>query len=1063
MKTLKQDTAELPYDITFTVINNTVGDTRIIMNVQESLYSGDDAQLLAHGYEDILREFATTSDANVGENWRFRQPVLQRALTAGRGPSFNSTLSETLVHKFETLFPVITERVAVKDGNHTTMTYGELSRQINIIASELMRKGVKPTSRVAIFQHPTVQWVASVVATLKIGAVYVPLDAGTPVARLSLIVSDCQPAAILFHRPTLEMMERLETPANTTFINVSSLSGPPQEPVPVLAQPDAPAIILYTSGSTGAPKGVILRHASLKHEFDHCAATYGLGENDVVLQQSAWSFDVSVTQIFLALGVGARLQMVSHLMRADSHAIAELIRMEGVTATYATPTEYKSWLRREHQDLLRRSSWRLALVAGEAVMEPLLQLFRELERSSLRLFNVYGPTETTCGSTKTEMMYKTPGFYGDIPVGRASANECFYILDEKQNLQPSGQVGEVVIGGVGVALGYLNNDERTQAAFLPDPFANEEYLKRGWKTMYRTGDSGYLQHDGTLILKGRIGDDTEIKLNGVRVDLADIEQTILKAANGLLADAVGSLRSTVDETVKFVVVHVIFSSEDVLDKNLFLQNLQENLPLPRTIHPSAIIPVDTFPRTVAGKVNRRAVASLPIPRKLFPSTEVSVRSSKAEAAILSLWEMVIPEELVNLHHINADSDFFSIGGSSISLIELQHKMRKHLNVSIPLLKLFQTSTLRSMARLLGIEQSESNGQIDWTVETALQPGLEISAVPESTNPPATPPRVIVLTGATGFIGQHLLRALTDQEHVEKIICVAIRNLSNGKKAAFAQMDKVECYEGDLRLPRLGLTEEAASRILQTADSIIHNGADVSHLKTYNSLREANVASTRELTRMCLPRKIPLHYISTTGVTMYTTSETCAEVSVRESVPPGDGLYGYVASKWTSEVYLENFNARYGLPIYIHRPSSVIRPEEDMMGDNPVEDVVQNLLAYSQRIGAVPAAPGLRGTVDLVHPDTVTRKVVHAVTGHEPGPGTGAGVVYIHESGDLEVDFAQVGEYLVGKTGNDVKEVSTSEWISRAESVGLSSSMAAVFKGLGDAEQMNFPKLLRRED
>ena len=965
------------------------------------------------------------------------------------------------MHKFETLFPSIAQRVAVKDGDHISVTYGELSRQVDVIASELLRKGVEPASRVAIFQNPTVHWVASVLAILKIGAVYVPLDAGTPVARLSLIVSDCRPAAILVHGPTLGMTEKLGTPPNTTIIDVSSLSEPPNETVAIRAQPDAPAIILYTSGSTGTPKGVVLKHASLKHEFDHCAATYGLGEHDVVLQQSAWSFDVSVTQIFLALGVGARLHMVSHLMRADSRAIAELIKNEGVTATYATPTEYKSWLRREHQELLRTSSWRLSLVAGEAVTEPLLQLFREVDRPGLRLFNVYGPTETTCGSTKMELMYGTPGFYpGTIPVGQASANECFYILDEKQNLQPSGQTGEIAIGGVGVAMGYLNNDERTRASFLPDPFADEEYVKRGWKTMYRTGDVGYLQSDGTLVLKGRIGDDTEIKLNGVRVDLADAEQTILKAANGILADAVGSLRSSLDETVKFMVVHVVFSSENLsMDKNLFLQNLLEDLPLPRTMRPSAIIPIDSFPRTVAGKVDRRAIASLSIPRKLFARTEGPVLS-KAEAAIRSLWEMVIPEELVSLHHIDAGSDFFSIGGSSMLLIELQHKIREHLNVSVPLLKLFQASTLRSMAQLLGIEEElESNNQINWAAETALQPGLETSSAPQSANPPAAPPRVIVLTGATGFIGQYLLRALIDQEHVEKVICIATRNFSDERKALLSQLDKVECYEGDLRLPRLGLTEEEASRVFQTADSVIHNGADVSHLKTYSSLRLANVVSTQELVKLCLPRNIPLHYISTTGVTMYTTSETFAEVSARDSEPPTDGRYGYIASKWASEVYLEKANARCGLPVYIHRPSSVIRPESDMMGDNPAADVLQNMLAYSQRIHAVPAALGLRGFVDLVHPNTVASKAIRAVMGHEPGSGNG--VIYIHESGDLELDVTQIKDHLTRESGKDVEEVSLNDWIIRAKKTGLSSAMAAVFQGVGNSEQMNFPRLLRK--
>ncbi|RYP73786.1 hypothetical protein DL770_007712 [Monosporascus sp. CRB-9-2] len=1070
MKMMKQDMAELPYDITFTVINNTTGDTRILLNVQESLYTESDAQVLQYGYEDILREFANAPEKEVGNEWQFRPALLQKALTLGRGPSFDSTWPETLVHRFESFFPSVAHRVAVTDGAGASMTYPQLSSQMNAIASELVRQGVEPGSKVAVFQHPTVRWIPSLLAILRIGAVYVPLDVNTPVARLSLIVRDCQPAAILIHGPTIDEAEKLETQPDTPLIDVSSLEKPREETVPILAQPDAPAIILYTSGSTGTPKGVILRHSSLKHEFDHCAATYGLNENDVVLQQSAWSFDLSVTQIFLALGVGARLHTVSHLMRADSRAMAELIQSKGVTATYATPTEYKSWLRRENRELLRSSAWRLALVAGEPVTEPLLQLFRDVDRNGLRLFNVYGPTETTCGSTKMELSYHTPGFYqGTIPVGVASANERFYILDNGQNLQPVGQTGEIAIGGVGVAMGYLNMDERTQASFLPDTFATEEDCKRGWVTMYRTGDVGFLQHDGSLVLKGRIGDDTEIKLNGVRIDLKDVEKTILQASGGVLADAVASLRSTSEGAVKFMIVHVVFSTENLAeDKNQFLQTLLAELPLPRTMCPSALIPIDALPRTVAGKVDRRAISSIPIPRGLFHRVEQEAEEiagvlalSKTEKTLRGFWETVIPEELVGLHQIDASSDFFTIGGNSLLLIELQGRIRADLGVSIALPKLFQATTLRSMARLLpGTEDTEpeSDTRIDWATETALLPGLP--APQHMPNPPAALPRTVVLTGATGFLGQHLARSLVNQEHVEKVICIAVRNPTDqARQDLLSQLGpKAEYHEGDLSLPRLGLTEDAALRIFQNADAVIHNGADVSHLKTYTSLRAANLGATQELVRLCSPRRIPLHFVSTTGVAMYTPFDALAEVSVRDHAPPVDGQHGYVASKWASEVYLENAHAACGLPVHIHRPSSIVRPDADRTGENPAADVLQNMLDYSQRVRAVPAAPVLSGFVDLVQPDTVTDKVVGAVmSGSEEG-----GVVYVHESGDLELDVRHIRDYLTRVTGEDVQELPLDDWIGRAEEIGLSSAMAAVFRSsLGTGESMNLPRLLRR--
>lgn len=987
------------------------------------------------------------------------------------GATFNSSWPETLIHRFDSFFPAVGERVAVTDDAGGSITYAQLSAKTNAIASELLRQGVQPGSKVAVFQHPSIYWIPSLLAILRIGAVYVPLDVNTPVARLSLIVRDSQPSSILVHDLTKDDATKLEYQIGTSLVNVSVLEDLSEEEVPNLAQPDAPAIILYTSGSTGTPKGVILRHSSLKHEFDHCAVTYELNQNDVVLQQSAWSFDLSVTQIFLALGVGAQLHTVSHTLRADSHAMVELIKNRGVTATYATPTEYKSWLRRENQATLRSSFWRLALVAGEAVTQPLLQLFREVDRDGLRLFNVYGPTETTCGSTKMELSYREPGFYqGTIPVGVASANERFYILDASLNLQPVGQTGEIAIGGVGVAKGYLNMDERTQASFLQDPFATKDDLKRGWTTMYRTGDVGYLQPNGSLVLTGRIGDDTEIKLNGVRIDLKDVENTVMQASNGLLADAVASLRSTSDGSVKFMVVHVVFSSESLTGStSRFLKKLLAELPLARNMCPSALIPIDSLPRTVAGKVDRRGIASLPISQGLFhraehdvDSSEGSKRLSTAERTLQSYWETVIPEELVGLHDIEADSDFFTIGGNSLLLIELQGRIRADLGIFIALPKLFQATTLRSMARLLpGMDDTEPEleHQIDWVSEAALLPE-DIVSGREVAQAVANLPRTVVLTGATGFLGQYLIKSLVEDENIEKVFCIAVRNPKDqSRQDQLSQLGpKAEFYEGDLSSPRLGLTEESALRIFQSADAVIHNGADVSHLKTYPSLRAANLGATQELVRLCSPRQIPLHYVSTTGVAMYTPFKELAEVSVREHMPPSDGQHGYVASKWASEIYLENVHAESGLPIYIHRPSSIMRPEADRTGENPAADVLQNMLDYSRRVCAVPAALGLSGFVDLVRPETVTSGVVGAVMSGSKEDG----VVYIHESGDLELDVSQIREYLETETGESVDALALDEWIDRAEEIGLSPAMAAVFRSsLGSGEPMNLPKLLRR--
>jgi hybrid polyketide synthase/nonribosomal peptide synthetase ACE1 len=609
------------------------------------------------------------------------------------------------VHKLDALFPSIGDRVAVTDGINKPVTYKELSRQINSIASALLQEGVTTGSKVAVYQNPTIFWVASVVAILKIGAVYVPLDAATPPARLALMVQNCKPAAILINESTRETVMELEPQG--AVVDISNAVDVPAESLPATALADAPAMVLYTSGSTGTPKGVVLTHDSLRHEFEHCEAVYGLRPDDVVLQQSAWSFDLSITQLFLALTVGARLHVASHTLRADGRAMAELLRDQNVTTTYATPTEYKTWLRDAHVDIIQQSPWKLALVAGEAVTVPLLRRFRNLGRAdSLRLFNVYGPTETTCGSTKMQLDYADPDKYANaVPVGRASANESFYILDNNQSLQPLGLTGEVAIGGVGVAKGYLNNTEQTKASFVPDPFATADYTRRGWTTMYRTGDAGCLKEDGTLVLKGRLSGDTEVKLNGIRIDLRDVEQTVLKASEGQLADVAACVRTSLsasgDEeqaTSKYMVAYCVLSSEAVLgesyDAESILQRILERLPLSHAMRPSVLVPIDELPRTTAGKLDRRALQDLEIAHVRLDNvtgtktTALTATLSASEARLLKLWQCVLPEEVLRHVDIRSSSDFFTVGGTSILLVQLQQKIIERCHVSITLLGLF---------------------------------------------------------------------------------------------------------------------------------------------------------------------------------------------------------------------------------------------------------------------------------------------------------------------------------------------------------------------------------------
>ncbi|RAH76705.1 hypothetical protein BO86DRAFT_443060 [Aspergillus japonicus CBS 114.51] len=997
------------------------------------------------------------------------------------GPVFQPQWSRTLIHQFETQRHL--HKTALHIANASSWSYEELGQRVDRIARELISCGAQPGDNVAVLQDRTADSIASMLATMKIGAVYVPLDPNVSLARLAKIVRDCDPVALLADSKTVAEGGSLAQPSAAVIINVSELAAYSSgSSLTNNAEPDATALILYTSGTTGTPKGVALQHSSFCHEVEVSVSTYSLTQDDHILQQSAVSFDMSVLQVFLALAQGVTLCMTSAAMRADPSAISAFIAEAGVTFTCATPSEYQSWLQSGHRrESLRLSAWRTALTGGEPATTALLHSFRDLGRPRLRLYNGYGPTGTTCCSTKMELSYQNASLYAEcVPAGRPSVNEAIYIVDQAMRLQPVGQPGEILIGGVGVASGYVNNEELTTRGFVADVFASPKDRQQGWTTMYRTKDYGHLRPDGSLIIEGRVDADTEIKLHGVRTDLMDIERSILQAAEGTLCNVAISVRSAAEKT--FLVAHCAFSPtgyQSTAEQEQFLQALLPQLPLPQGMCPSAMVAIDQMPLTSAGKLDRRALSHLSLPASAESRHEATAIStlSDAETEMKGLWEEVIPEELWSHHRVDSQTDFFHVGGSSMLLVDLQARISNRIGTSIPLIRLFESSTLKGMALLIArtAPGDTTVGVLDWKTETSLTPDLAriVGPLLPSTPLPRCPPRVIALTGASGFLGQHLLRHLLAQQQpvVDQVICIAVRQLAD-RAHLFAGLDRqrVVCYEGDLAAPRLGLKEDDAQRIFGTADAVIHNGADVFHLKNYHTLKGANVQSTQELVRLCLPRGIPLHYISTAGVAMFTTREVFAEVSAGDAQPPSDGSDGYTATKWVSELYLEQASQTFQLPVWIHRPSSVVRQEragaaeaidqnQDNLDARPMFDLLQSLLRYSWHLRAVPVSTNLKGSLDLVSVQNVARGVVKAVVAQSIDQRR---VAYSHLTGDFDLPIDGLKEYLEGETGEAFAMLPIREWARRAEGAGLHRTVATVFSQVDElAMPLQFPRFAHK--
>jgi len=962
-------------------------------------------------------------------------------------------------------------------------TYEELEKRMDAIAQTLLLEGgVLPGDRVAIYEGSGCDWVASMLAVLKIGAVHVPLDPRARAARLAAVVADCQPAAVLVDGMQQSRCRDLLGASNTFVLDVASAPRAPLRPIQIVAAPDGPAIVLYTSGSTGTPKGVLLKHSNLRHEVEVSAQAFGLGSDAVILQQSSFSFDMSMLQMLLALSLGGTLCMVSEDMRGDPLAITGFMVEQHVSFTCATPSEYASWLRYGDQDRLRRSSWTAALSGGESVTDDLLSQFRTLDKHDLRLFNGYGPTETTCCSTKTELHYRDKSLYTDgIPVGRASPNESIYILDEQMRLLPIGLPGEIAIGGVGVAAGYLHHHDQvhTNPSFVHDKYASPDYEERGWTTMYRTRDRGRLLGDGSLLVEGRIEGDTEIKLRGMRVDLRDVERAVMAVAGGTIAEAVVSVPSTssADSDAQALVGHIVFApGRAPADQASYLRRLVDDLPLPAYMCPYALVPVNQLPKTSSSKLDRHAVRSLPI-----TLTQAGIQTcgpqSPMEARLKALWlEVLRLPGTIGAVDIHPESDFFHVGGTSMLLVEVQAKIRRQLGLLVPLIKLFHSSTLKSMARLLDQsspeegeeeedEDEDEEEEIDWDAETNPAPNAQYPVL-RNPVPAAAPPKVVVLTGASGNLGRHILQQLLETPEIVKIVCIAVRQLQQKLDAgSLPRADgRISYYEGDLRSPLLGLAPADCEAIFGEADALIHNGADVSHLKSYSTLRAANVASTGALAHLCAARRIPIHYVSSAQVATLRVRDVFGEGSARDAPPPVDGSDGYAASKWASERMLERMSDSVGLRVWIHRPSSIIMhagdPGEEK--DDAPADLIHAVLRYSRKLKAVPVSENLRGMLDFVSIENASAGIVSSVVSGEQRADRKALVHYVHHTGDLQIPLRGMKKYLEEKSGDMTKyvELPIGEWAAKAERAGLGSMEATVIGNVRNLGMLMFPKLVK---
>ncbi|WP_122869387.1 non-ribosomal peptide synthetase, partial [Pseudomonas viridiflava] len=569
------------------------------------------------------------------------------------------------------------DRVAAEHGQRS-MTYGELNGQANRLAHYLIEQGIAPDDHVAIVLPRSMELLIGQLAVSKCAATFVPLDVNAPAERQSYMLDDCQAVCVLT-RSTATIN------AATRRIDLDSLDlkGLPSHD-PELAQgSDTAAYVMYTSGSTGAPKGVRVPHRGIARlVLNNGYADFN--EHDRIAFASNPAFDASTMEVWGALLNGGQLCVVDHETLVDPVRFSALLIDTRISVLFITTALFNQYVQQIPQAL---QGLRLLLSGGERA-DPASYRALLSQAQGLRLFNGYGPTETTTFAAVCEVSAICEGDES-VPIGRPIGNTSIYVLDAHQRLAPKGVTGELYIGGDGVALGYLNRPELSVEKFLVDPFSDEPGAM-----MYRTGDLGRWMEDGQLECLGR--NDDQVKIRGFRIELGEIVSCLHQLPG--IGETVVLAREDEPGNVRLVAYYTSHEEDTLLAPEQMRAHLQASLP--DYMVPTAFIELKTLPLTANGKLDRRA---LPKPeRSALFGVNYEAPEGEFEVALAEIWAEVLQVERVGRH-----DHFFDLGGHSLLAMRMVSQVRQQLGVELPLGELFALGELAAVAAALsGVARSE---------------------------------------------------------------------------------------------------------------------------------------------------------------------------------------------------------------------------------------------------------------------------------------------------------------------------------------------------------------------
>lgn len=740
--------------------------------------------------------------------------------------------NSNLVKEFERIVEKYPNNIAVSFQDKK-ITYDKLNARANALANKIVNMGID-TDIIAFQMYRSIDMIIAIWGILKSGHTYMPIDPEYPEDRKNIMLKNSQAKILITEK---ELYNTIKFAGEKILIDEEEL----KENLELNIEPSKKAYIMYTSGSTGVPKAVTIKHenvlnfvTSMQDKLD-----YKVDSNRKVLSVTTVCFDIFVFELFPTLLSGLELVIASEIEARSPQLLNDVIVKNKITKILTTPSRIQLlFMNDEYLDCLK--VLKEIILGGEPFPKQLLEELSEL--TNARIYNLYGPTETTVYSSFKELTGKT-----DITVGKPIANTQVYLWNDNNKLVPYGAIGEIVIGGAGVGLGYYKNEEITKNVFVENPYKENDIV-------YKTGDFGKWNDDGELICLGR--KDYQVKIRGYRIELDDISNHILSFQD--IEKAVVTDRENANGK-KYLCAY--FVAKEKINVNELKKYLTEKLP--NYMVPTHFMQLEEMPLTINHKINRKA---LPEPVEEEKNIEKIVRPQTETQKVLC---KVLEEELKE-SKIGINNDLFDYQIDSLDIIRIQTKLLPY-KFNLNTQDFYECRTVEKLAERIE-NHTKTNDEF---IPEELN---EINKCMNKTqiNLGKNNYKCVLLTGCTGYLGMQILYELLHTNKEIKIICLT-RN--KNKKTVLERNEelfkfyfnesidytRVEFVDTDVTKHLLGLSEKDYNDICKKVDLVINCAANVRYYGQYEYFKKVNVDITQNLIDFCKVNNILLVHISTLGV------------------------------------------------------------------------------------------------------------------------------------------------------------------------------------------------------